>query len=99
MCAKILLKRKKIQTRFSAWARLYGVEPAPHSSSLTCCRLCEYDRRELFPATIYALDLGREVGLVAQAQIKNLERDTGRLIRGLWRSTKLFPRRRPRFAR
>jgi hypothetical protein len=25
--AKILLKRKKIQRRFSAWARLYSVEP------------------------------------------------------------------------
>ena len=26
--AKILLKRKKIQTKFSAWARLYSVVPA-----------------------------------------------------------------------
>jgi hypothetical protein len=33
--AKILLKRKKIQRRFSTWARLYGVEPAPHHRLLT----------------------------------------------------------------
>ena len=28
--AKILWRRRKTRRRFSRWARLYGVEPAPH---------------------------------------------------------------------
>ena len=42
----ILQRRMRTRRSFSRSARLYSVEPAPHSSSscpsTTCCRLCEY---------------------------------------------------------
>jgi hypothetical protein len=45
--ALILQRRMRTRRSFSRSARLYRVEPAPHSSSscpsTTCCRLCEYD--------------------------------------------------------
>ena len=52
----ILQRRMRTRRSFSRSARLYSVEPAPHSSSscpsTTCCRLCEYDFKGSKPGDI-----------------------------------------------